>query len=121
MPRFISSTPSASAGNRCPPVPPAASRIRGALFIDANVANFRRHCEERSNDAIQRSSHTHTTVILRSRALARRLEGWPRAGLRPSFEARPEEGRALQDDGGVYGNDEERSGVIGGRVGVVGV
>src|SRR3954468_18493558 len=51
----------------------------------------------------------YSTVILRSRALARRLEGWPRAPrLWPSFEARPEEGRAPQDDGGITvkpGND----------------
>src|SRR4051812_12301228 len=40
-------------------------------------------------------------VILRSRALARRLEGWPLAPalVSASFEARPEEGRAPQDDG----------------------
>src|SRR4051812_15886248 len=40
-------------------------------------------------------------VILRSRALARRLEGQPLAPalVSASFEARPEEGRAPQDDG----------------------
>src|SRR4051812_37793430 len=43
------------------------------------------------------------TYGLRSRALARRLEGWPQApSLWPSFEARPR-GRAPQDDGGVCG------------------
>ena len=31
----------------------------------------------------------------------RRLEGWPHARLWPSFEARREERRAPQDDGGV--------------------
>jgi hypothetical protein len=35
------------------------------------------------------------------RALARRLEGSATGALRPSFEARREERRAPQDDGGV--------------------
>jgi hypothetical protein len=46
------------------------------------------------NDAI---ASTTTTVILRSRALARRLEGSPQAPrLWPSFEARPEKGEHLR-------------------------
>ena len=44
---------------------------------------------------------THSTVILRSRALARRLEGRPQGACGPSFEARREERRAPQDDGSV--------------------
>src|SRR5258708_6344211 len=41
--------------------------------------------------------HT-SAVILRSRALARRLEGWATGCSRPSFEARRRR-RAPQDDG----------------------
>src|ERR1043165_551960 len=36
------------------------------------------------------------TVILRSRAFARRLEGWPQTRLWPSFEARPLAGEHLR-------------------------
>jgi hypothetical protein len=42
----------------------------------------------------------HTTVILRSRALARRLEGSLTGFSCPSFEARREGRRAPQNNGG---------------------
>jgi hypothetical protein len=50
----------------------------------------------------------HTTVILRSRALARRLEGWLTGFSCPSFEARREGRRTPQDDG----NDRRHSGAF---------
>src|SRR4051794_1632755 len=43
----------------------------------------------------------HSTVILRSRALARRLEGWPRALV--ADPSRRGQGAAPQDDGGTCG------------------
>jgi hypothetical protein len=42
----------------------------------------------------------HSTLILRSRALARRLEGWPRARLWPILRDAAEEA-APQDEGSV--------------------
>src|SRR4051812_37714551 len=49
------------------------------------------------------SALAYAAVILRSRALARRLEGSTASACGRSFEARPEEGRAPQDDGaGVF-------------------
>src|SRR5689334_12151869 len=42
---------------------------------------------------------TRNSVIPRSRALARRLEGWPRVPCGRSFEARRKLRRAPQDDG----------------------
>src|SRR5215475_729940 len=44
-PRLISSTPSASAGNRWPPVPPAARRMRGAVSMTGSLQRKHRHGE----------------------------------------------------------------------------
>jgi hypothetical protein len=43
-------------------VPPAASRIKGEVFIGLIVANSSRHCEERSDEAVQFSDELRRAV-----------------------------------------------------------
>src|SRR3954451_1958609 len=83
MPRFISSTPSASAGNRWPPVPPAASRIRGRVM--GPVLNQTPHPEERRLRRVSKDGHTFMVRDARKSALLTMRSadvGWAKARFR---------------------------------------